>query len=78
MHNSCIRDRGFAYFRTGAVEILEHTESHIDARVKGSQVYLVRLTLGRASLQFTSFLGIVRWRLDLRNITSEDLMLLLS
>src|SRR5450432_1851916 len=45
-----IRDRGFAYFRTGAVEILAHSESHIDARVQGSQVYLVRLTLGRASL----------------------------
>jgi len=45
-----IRDRGFAYFRTNAVEILEHSESHVDARVKGSEVYLVRLTLGRASL----------------------------
>ena len=45
-----IRDRGFAYFRTNAVEILEHSESHVDARVKGSKVYLVRLTLGRASL----------------------------
>src|SRR5882724_9571162 len=45
-----IRDRGFAYFRTNAVEILEHSESHINARVKGSEVYLVRLTLGRVSL----------------------------
>src|SRR5688572_16759857 len=46
-----IRDRGFAYFRTGAVEIVEHSESHVDARVKGGQVYLVRLTLERAALK---------------------------
>ena len=45
-----IRDRGFAYFRTNAVEILEHSESHVDARVKGTEIYLVRLTLGRVSL----------------------------
>jgi superfamily II DNA or RNA helicase len=45
-----IRDRGFAYFRTGAVEILDHSDSHINARVKGSKIYLVRLTLGRGSL----------------------------
>lgn len=45
-----IRDRGFAYFRTNAVEILEHSQSHVDARVKGSKGYLVRLTLGRVSL----------------------------
>jgi superfamily II DNA or RNA helicase len=42
-----IRDRGFAYFRTSAVEIFEHSQSQIDARVKGGQVYLVRLKLER-------------------------------
>lgn len=45
-----IRDRGFAYFRSNAVKILEHSESHVNARVKGSEGYLVRLTLGRVSL----------------------------
>ena len=45
-----IRDRGFAYFRSNAVEILEHSDSHVNARVKGSKDYLVRLTVGRAAL----------------------------
>jgi superfamily II DNA or RNA helicase len=45
-----IRDRGFAYFRNGAVQILEHSESRLDAGVKGGRGYLVRLTLGRVSL----------------------------
>ena len=45
-----IRDRGFAYFRTGAVELFEPSQSQVDARVKGGEVYLVRLKLGRASL----------------------------
>ena len=46
-----IRDRGHAYFRSKAVEILEHSESHVEARVKGSvNYYLVRLLLGRVSL----------------------------
>ncbi|HVQ38918.1 MAG TPA: SNF2-related protein, partial [Pyrinomonadaceae bacterium] len=45
-----IRDRGVAYFRSHAVEILEHSDSHVEARVKGSKVYSVRLTLGRTSL----------------------------
>ena len=45
-----IRDRGVAYFRSNAVEILEHSKAHVDARVKGSKGYLVRLTLGRVSL----------------------------
>jgi superfamily II DNA or RNA helicase len=45
-----IRDRGFAYFRTSAVEIFSHSQSQVDARVKGGEVYLVRLMLGRASL----------------------------
>ena len=45
-----IRDRGLSYFRSNKVEILQHSESHVDARVKGSRDYLVRLTLGRVSL----------------------------
>jgi superfamily II DNA or RNA helicase len=45
-----IRDRGFAYFRSNAVEILEHSESHVVARVRGSRKYLVSLTLAQASL----------------------------
>jgi superfamily II DNA or RNA helicase len=45
-----IRDRGFAYFRSNAVEILEHSKSHVEARVNGGEGYLVRLTLGRVSL----------------------------
>ena len=45
-----IRDRGFAYFRNGVVELYEHSQSQLDARVKGGEVYLVRLKLGRAAL----------------------------
>src|ERR1700730_10648356 len=45
-----IRGRGFAYFHANKVEILEHTEWHVDAKVRGSEDYLVRLTLGRVSL----------------------------
>src|SRR6267143_6969427 len=45
-----IRGRGFAYFHANKVEILEHSESHVDAKVRGSEDYLVRLTLGRVSL----------------------------
>ncbi len=43
--NPRIRDRGIGYFRAGFVEILEHSESHVQARVKGTTDYLVRLTL---------------------------------
>src|ERR1043165_2077989 len=43
--NPKIRDRGFAYFRGGAVKILEHSESRVLARVKGSANYFVELTL---------------------------------
>ena len=32
-----IRDRGVAYFRSNAVEILEHSNAHVDARVKGGK-----------------------------------------
>jgi uncharacterized Zn finger protein len=45
-----IRDRGHAYFRSNCVEILEHSESQLDALVQGTDDYRVRLTLKRASL----------------------------
>jgi uncharacterized Zn finger protein len=45
-----IRDRGHAYFRSNAVKILSHSESHIEARVTGSANYRVRLKLGSSSL----------------------------
>jgi hypothetical protein len=45
-----IRDRGHAYFRTNSVNILAHSDSHVEARVKGGATYLVRLTVSRASL----------------------------
>ena len=47
--NPKIRDRGVAYFRSGAVEILEHSDTHVNARVKGTVDYLVRLELGANS-----------------------------
>jgi len=47
--NPKIRDRGVAYFRSGAVEILEHSITHVNARVKGTIDYLVRLELGSNS-----------------------------
>ena len=47
--NPKIRDRGVAYFRSGAVEILEHSITHVNARVKGTVDYLVRLELGANS-----------------------------
>ena len=43
--NPKIRDRGVAYFRSGAVTILKHSDSQVEARVKGSAEYLVRLSL---------------------------------
>jgi len=45
-----IRDRGFAYFRGGAVKILEHSEFHVRAQVKGTHDYFVELSLGLNSL----------------------------
>src|ERR1044071_4184929 len=45
-----IRDRGFAYFRGGAVKILEHSEVHVRAQVKGTHDYFVELSLGLNSL----------------------------
>src|SRR5919205_2424935 len=48
--NPKIRDRGFAYFRGGAVKILEHSGSFVRAQVSGNLDYLVRLTLTSNSL----------------------------
>ncbi|HSE16315.1 MAG TPA: SNF2-related protein [Pyrinomonadaceae bacterium] len=45
-----IRDRGFAYFRSGAVKILEHSDSHVLAQVRGNLVYFVELRLTSNSL----------------------------
>src|SRR6185369_11526822 len=48
--NPKIRDRGFAYFRGGAVKILEHSDSHVLAQVEGTLEYFVELTLTLNSL----------------------------
>jgi superfamily II DNA or RNA helicase len=48
--NPKIRDRGLAYFRGGAVTILEHSDSHLLARVKGTHDYFVELRLTLYSL----------------------------
>src|SRR6185295_18936527 len=42
-----VRDRGVAYSRNGSVEILKHSDSHIEARVKGTRPYLVKLTISQ-------------------------------
>ena len=48
--NPKIRDRGFAYFRGGAVKILEHSDSHVVAQVRGTFDYFVELSLTSTSL----------------------------
>src|ERR1044071_1743929 len=48
--NPKIRDRGLAYFRGGAVKILEHSDSYVLAQVKGTLDYFVELSLGLSSL----------------------------
>src|ERR1044072_5232670 len=48
--NPKIRDRGFAYFRAGAVKILEHFDSYVLAQVKGTLDYFVALSLTLNSL----------------------------
>ncbi len=48
--NPRIRDRGLAYFRSGAVEILEHSDFHVVAQVKGTLKYFVQLKLSLNSL----------------------------
>src|ERR1051325_3655030 len=49
--NPKIRDRGFAYFRGGAVSILEHSNLHVLAQVEGSRDYFTKLTLTLTSLE---------------------------
>src|SRR6185503_18879524 len=48
--NPKIRDRGLAYFRGGAVKILEHSDFHVRAQVEGTSDYFVELTLTLNSL----------------------------
>jgi len=45
-----VRNKGAGYYRNGAVEIVSHTDSQVDAIVSGTEDYLVRLTLGRVAL----------------------------
>ena len=51
--NPKIRDRGLAYFRGGAVKILEHSEFYVLAQVKGTSHYFVELSLNLHSLDVT-------------------------
>src|ERR1041384_1168135 len=48
--NPKIRDRGHGYFRSGAVKILKHSDSHVLAQVKGNFDYFVELQLTLNSL----------------------------
>src|SRR5215212_5660903 len=48
--NPRIRDRGLAYFRSGAVKILEHSDFYLLAQVKGNLDYSVQLSLTLNSL----------------------------
>jgi hypothetical protein len=48
--NPKIRDRGVAYFRSGAVKILEYFDSYVLAQVKGTFDYFVSLSLTLNSL----------------------------
>src|SRR5215208_3360782 len=48
--NPRIRDRGLAYFRSGAVKILEHSDFYVLAGVKGNLDYSVQLSLTSNSL----------------------------
>src|SRR5687768_3815984 len=48
--NPRIRDRGLAYYRSGAVKILEHSDFYMLARVKGNLDYSVQLSLTSNSL----------------------------
>src|ERR1041384_511296 len=49
--NPKIRDRGLAYFRGGAVKILDHSDFNVLAQVKGTLDYFVELTLTLNSLE---------------------------
>ena len=48
--NPKIRDRGLAYFRSGAVKILEYSDFYVLAQVKGNLDYFVQLSLTLNSL----------------------------
>src|SRR5215207_791055 len=48
--NPRIRDRGLAYFRAGAVKILEHSDFYVLAQVEGNLDYSVQLSLTLNSL----------------------------
>src|SRR5215210_5812506 len=48
--NPKIRDRGLAYFRSGAVKILNHSKSYVMAQVEGTLDYFVELRLKLNSL----------------------------
>lgn len=48
--NPRIRDRGLAYFRSGAVNILEHSDFYVLAKVEGNLDYSVQLSLTLNSL----------------------------
>ena len=48
--NPKIRDRGLAYFRGGAVKILDHSDFYVLARVEGTLDYFVELSLTSNSL----------------------------
>ena len=48
--NPRIRDRGLAYFRSGAVKILEYSDFYVLAQVEGNLDYFVQLSLTLNSL----------------------------
>ena len=48
--NPKIRDRGVAYFRAGAVKILDYYDGYLLARVEGTHDYFVELSLNLNSL----------------------------
>jgi SNF2 domain-containing protein/helicase-like protein/SWIM zinc finger len=48
-----IKYRGFRYFRDSGVEILEHSDSHLLAKVHGTEPYLVRLAVEQNTLYVT-------------------------
>jgi len=50
LFNPRIRDRGLAYFRSGAVKILEHSDFYVLAQVEGNLDYSVQLSLTLNSL----------------------------
>src|ERR1044071_4892315 len=81
--NPKIRDRGIAYFRAGAVKILEHYEGYLLTRVEGTYDYFVELSLSLDSLNVACtcpyFAGgedckhiwATMWAADSKNLFSE-------